>query len=486
MPLRVLSRDATWLLPPDLDELIGQNHAARYVATFVDDTLERRDWLAMGIALDGEPLGASAYDPRGLLAVWLYGFMTGVRSTRQLERACRENLAYLWLTGWQHPDHSTLWRFYQANRQGMRELFTKSVKTAVQAGLVDLAVQAVDGTKVAGNAARKHTLKAVEVRRLLERVEGAITELEAQNSGGDEPAPAQLPVVLANRQALREKLRQAKAAIEHADGPQETNLTDGDATIMKTQQGYVAGYNAQAMVAPVNPLVGGGSGFLITAADVGTNANDSAQLEPMVQQAQDTVGQPAALTLADGGYHSGANLAAMATRGQTLVMPAVHRGTTSLYDKDAFAYDAEHDQYTCPQGQVLRFGGTITRQHELPVRRYRAEPTICHACPVRKHCTTNRRHGRTLEVTQHEPHLHRHRAWMASETAKGAYRQRQQLVEPVFGILKECQQARRFLLRGLHNVQAEWSLLATTFNLRTLCRVWQRQAGNRALAGVLV
>ena len=100
-------------------------------------------------------MGAPAYHPRALSSVWLYGFMTNVRSCRKLEAACRDQIPYLWLTGWQHPDHNTLWRFYKGHRQTMRKLFERTVRAAVSTKLVDLAVQAVDGTKVVANASMK-------------------------------------------------------------------------------------------------------------------------------------------------------------------------------------------------------------------------------------------------------------------------------------------------------------------------------------------
>ena len=74
-----------------------------------------RKW-AWRVEIEGDPLGASAYHPRALLSVWLYGFMTGVGSSRKLEVACRDQIPYLWLTGWQHPDHNALWRFYKGHR----------------------------------------------------------------------------------------------------------------------------------------------------------------------------------------------------------------------------------------------------------------------------------------------------------------------------------------------------------------------------------
>ena len=158
MPLRPLNRQQVWLLPPTLDELIPDDHPARFVASLVD-SLDEDVWRKLGIGLGGDPLGAPAYHTRALLSVWLYGFMTGTRSSRKLEGACRDQVTYLWLTGWQHPDHNTLWRFYKEHRNQMRHLFKLTVRTAMSMDLVDMAVQAIDGTRIAGNATRDRSCR---------------------------------------------------------------------------------------------------------------------------------------------------------------------------------------------------------------------------------------------------------------------------------------------------------------------------------------
>ena len=188
MPLRDFSRQQGWLLPPTLGELVAEDHSCRFVAAFVDG-LDKDTWEELEIELEGNPIGAGAYHPRALLSVWIYGFMTGVRSSRKLEAACREQIPYMWLAGMHKPDHNTLWRFYKGHREQMRALLKRTVGTAVKAGLVDMALQSVDGTRIAGNAAKDRTFDAKGLRRLLDRVEGAIKDLEAQNStGGDAPA----------------------------------------------------------------------------------------------------------------------------------------------------------------------------------------------------------------------------------------------------------------------------------------------------------
>jgi len=667
MAIRPLIRERTWLFPPTLDELVWDDHPARFVGAFVDG-LEGKIRAELEIAWDGELLGAPGYDPRGLLGVWIYGFMTGVRSCRKLEGACRDQLPYLWLTGWEHPDHNTLWRFYQAHREQMRKLLKRTVRVAVKVGLVEMAVQAVDGTKVKANAARERTYDRAGMEKLLARTEAAIRDLEAQNATGGDPPPARLPKKLTEGQALKEQVTAALAETEARTeegsteqssaelnpdgpatgapeardedgsgpssarlpeeltgaqalkeqvtavlvktetrteegsteqisagldpvepatgdleagtedgggsssarlpeeltgaqvlkepvtaalvktetrteegsteqssagltpvepatgdletgtedgggslsarlakelaeaqllkeqvtaalaemaaegGPKHLNLTDGDAQWMKSRQGFVAGYNAQAMVSPLAPEAAGRTGLLIMATDVDNCPADQEQLVPMIEQAEANTGRPADITLADGGYHSGPNVDACAEAGHRVAMPESNRPAgkdPDPYGKDAFTYHEETDTYTCPEGKTLRFVGERHFKDRPASREYRASRAVCLSCPAFGKCTTARRQGRMLQVGPHEQALQAHRQWMASNEAKAAYKRRKQLPEPTFGILKEQQAARAFLLRGLHNVQAEWDLLATAFNLRTLYQVWRRWAVHR-------
>ncbi len=503
MPIREHSREQAWLLPPSLDEVVADDHPVRFVALFVD-ALPEAEWHALGIDRTGAVTGAPAYAPSVLLSVWLYGFMSGVRSSRKLEGACRDQLPFLWLTGCQQPDHNTLWRFYEGHRVRLRRLLRRTVRTAVGAGLVALAVQAVDGTKVAANAAKDRTYDAKGLADLLARTEQAIADLEAQNATGGDAPPPRLPAVLRRQQALRTQVEAALAQVLAAEAATAAtpnaedatpapnadaepgartvrlNLTDADAQLMKGRTGLVAGYNAQAMVLGLDAAKAGRTGLLIGAADLVTDADDHAQLVPLVEQARALVGQPVAVTAADGGYHSGENLDALAARGVVVVMTeAQQERLADPYHKDAFRHDPDADTYTCPQGQVLTFRGIKQRAGRPLMQVYRASGAVCRACPAFGVCTKDRS-GRALEIGPHEATLRRHRHWMRTDTAKRLYGRRKELPEPAFGILKEQQGARRFLLRGLAAVRAEWSLLATAFNLRTLAAVWQE----RVRAGV--
>ena len=256
------------------------------------------------------------------------------------------------------------------------------------------------------------------------------------------------------------------------------NLTDPEARLMKGRQGIVAGYNAQAMVSATKTEEGT-AGMLVTAVDVVDQANDNSLLAPMVEQAEETTGTKSQMTLADAGYFSSSQLAECDRRGQQVVVSeARQRFLKDPYHKDRFTYDERSDSFTCPQGQTVAFV-RIQHANGVPLRLYRASGAVCQACPAFRDCTKAREIGRSLAIGPHDAVLRRHRAWMSTSVAKEAYRLRKQLVEPVFGIIKEQQGARRFLLRGLANVAAEWTMLATAFNLRTLWRVW---SSSRALS----
>jgi hypothetical protein len=402
--------------------------------------------------------------------------MTGVRSCRKLEAACRDQVPYLWLTGWQQPDHNTLWRFYRDHRQRMRKLLKYTVATAVESGLVDLAVQSLDGTKVAANAAGDRTYDAEGLQRLLDRVEVAIQDLEAQNEGGDEAAPAHLPDELRRAKALRQRVRDAMSRL--SKNFTKTNLTDGDAQLMKGRNGIMPGYNAQAMVSPLKPDTGADR-VIITAADVVTNASDSGQLVPMLEKAEETTGYRSPVTLADGGYHSAAALKASENRGQVMVMgERYEKYCARPFFKDRFRYEADNDVYICPHGQQLRFCGLrkskVTGKRDYKV--YRASRTACRTCPAYGLCTKDKHSGTALWVTSSDMLLLKHREWMRTSEAVALYRRRRELSEPTFGVMKDQMNARRVLLRGIYNVKAEFSLLATAFNLRVLWAVLYRAA----------
>src|SRR6188472_2773421 len=150
MPERPDPYDASVGLTLGLDEVVPASHPVRYVAAFVAD-LSPDDWAAMGVTTAKER-GAPRYAPALLVRLWLSGFLLGIRSARGLEQGCRDRFDLYWACGGHPPDHNTLWRFYQQHRLAMRHLLRATIQTAVELGLVELAVQAVDGSQLVANA----------------------------------------------------------------------------------------------------------------------------------------------------------------------------------------------------------------------------------------------------------------------------------------------------------------------------------------------
>ena len=318
----------------------------------------------------------------------------------------------------------------------MRRLFEGTVRTAMTMKLVDLAVQEVDGTKVVANASLHRSYDAEGLSGLLERLEKAIADLEAQNERGEGTAVAHLPEELADKEVLREQVRQAMADLTSQNRHKRINLTDADARLMKGRQGIVAGYNAQAMVSPM-ATDGGATSMLVTAVDVVDQANDNALLVPMMEQAEETTGTKSQMTLADAGYFAASHLAECDRRGQKVVVSeARQRFLEDPYHKDRFTYDEHSDSFRCPQGQTLAFV-RIQHANGVPLRLYRAAGAVCQACPAFRACTRAKKIGRSLAIGPHDAVLRRHRSWMSTSAAKEAYGLRKQLVEPVFGIIKE-------------------------------------------------
>lgn len=469
MPERPFHPERPWLLPVDPDEWLAADHPVRFIPTFLD-ALRAEDWHALGIA-PAAGVGAPRFAPELMLRVWTAGFMLGIRSVRGLERACQESLPMRWLTGGACPDHNTIWRFYDQHRAGMPVLFKLTVTTAVRAGLLDWAVQAVDGTKVLADAARERSLSEVQLEQLLAQTDAALADLEA-SLVTEEPAVPGLPPELQQQTARRERIAAALTEARGDLAPKRVNLTDPEAREMQTRQGVRLAYNAQAVVVALDAHAAGSPGRVVVAADVTTVGTDTRLLASMVTQAAQLSGQTATLTVADAGYYSGVSLEDCAALGAVVVVPPVTCPTrkTGPYAREHFRYNAEQDTYSCPEGTPLTRRGVSQSKRSFNHVLYRPDPTICRACPAWGHCTTNRRHGRVLSISPHDQRLQTHRAWMQTDAATTASRQRKGVIEGVFGSIKAHYGGRRTQVRGLAKVTVEWSLVAMGANLRTLAR----------------
>ena len=435
-------RDQAFLLSPDLRDWLPSGH----LAWFVLDVVDQLDLGPFLKAYRADGHGRAAYEPRMLLAVLLYGYCTGVRSSRQIERRCHEDIAFRVLAGNSTPDHVTIARFRVRHEHALAGLLVQSLKLCAAAGMVRLGLVALDGTKIEANAAttanRTHAHLQTQVAELLAQAAAAdqAEDREHGTARGDE-----LPRALAGRTERLARLQHAKALLEaeaaarqqryqqrveqlaaaarargqrprahirprrrdEAPNPKATvNTTDPDSRFVHGNGRTLQGYNAQAATTTEQVVV---------AAELTQQANDLQQLAPMLGAIRTTLAaagidaRPQQLA-ADSGYWSIANLSAIPHAPELLIPPARHG------------------------------------RHGKP--RQDGKPSASKSDKLRAVM----------------------RARLDSAQGKACYAQRSRTIEPVFGQVKTVQGGRRFMRRGLGACQAEWKLLCGTHNLLKLWR----------------
>lgn len=445
---RACSLDQLLLLPPSIQEWLPDGHLARFIAEVCEE-LDLRPILAVYDAKDGR--GRLGYHPLLLTRLLLYGYCTGVRSSRRIEKATYDDVAFRYLAADQHPDHDTLAAFRQEHLELLAGLFTETLRLCQAAGMIKLGVVAIDGTKIKANAnsrrattyshlvERDRELEALS-KRLLEdaaRIDAEEDQRFGKGNRGDE-----LPPELATVEQRRAKIREAKKALEDeakqraeqaaqervaAGGKPRNeaekkrwmraksgkpapaaryNFVDPDSRIMKDSgaNAFLQGYNAQVAV--------DGEGQVILAAAITNEVNDKHQLLPMVALVKLATGRNADHVVADAGYWKAESVTAAELLGSEVLVP--------------------------PDGHVTRGQGAV----------HPNAPRNEAACMMRE----------KLRV----------------ENTRQIYQKRQGIVEPVFGQIKEHRGFRRTLLRGMSKVQAEWRIICLTHNLLKLFGQRQR------------
>jgi DNA-binding transcriptional MerR regulator len=384
-----------------------------------------------------------------------------------MERACVENVALMWLTGNEHPDHNTLWRFFRDNRKAIRKVLKQSVKVAADANLVGMVLHAVDGTKIEAQASNKTAYYRRQQEEALKRVHLSIAEMEklleeSQESGVDS---YRLPEELADAKKRREKIRESLAELDEA-GVNNLQPHEPDARVMKCDGKNVFAYNAQAVT---DDKAG-----IIVGEDVVTQETDHGLLAPMIDTVKETIGDVGETTLADKGYSADKDLAEAEEQGYEVLVNLGENVDPAEGDKpfhkSRFVYDRNEDCCICPLGQKLRF------QRTTKARRGNARLRVYHCseykeCPKRWQCSSNKR-GRTIELSEHHESVVRQRAKQKNPGAKAKMARRGVIVEPTFAFAKHVLEFRRWSYRNIESNRTQWSLMCSTINLRKLYAAW--------------
>jgi len=440
---RVYNPEQLMLMPPDLAKWLPEDH----LVYFIRDVVRQLDLTAIYDSYDGSKGGYPAYHPEMMVALLLYAYCVGMASSRQIEKACKETIAFRVLTANQSPDHDTIAEFRRRHLKVLAALFIQVLHLCQKAGIVKLGHVALDGTKVKANASKHKAMSYVRMQKSAAELEAEVKRLLGEAEATDQAEDKrfgkgvrgdELPEELRFKESRLAKIKEAKEALEREareraeherreqeekrkdrnprgrppqppseepDPKAQRNFTDPDSRIMKdgATKAFVQAYNCQVAVDSQSQV--------IVSTQVTQEANDKRQLKPVVEQIKANLDEKPKQVSADSGYYSEENL--------------------------EYLTEEEIDAYVAP-GRLKHTDGKV------PAPRGR----------IPQGATTKDRMARKLGTVK----------------GRKTYGQRKEIVEPVFGQIKQVRGFRQFLLRGLEKVSAEWDLVCLSHNLLKLFR----------------
>ena len=479
-----------FLLPPSLEDWIPSDHPSRFIKEFVDNL----NLSELGFKERKVEEGRPNYSNRLLLKIWLYGYFEKVYSTRDLEKACKDRMALVWLTGMNYPDHNTIWRFFKKNRECIKNVFKKTVHIAIDNDLVGFALQAIDGTKIYANASKSRAIQKKDLKKLLSKLDESLDEIVSEIDAVEKKESSKPSYTLPKR--LQDKNNLTRLITEGLDKYSESDkrdlkkkveanlkelevkklktlsLTDTDSRMMKNKSSKDYCYNAQGVVDEKSQIVVG--------AKVTNDEADSHQMTPMLDEAKSNCRRKCKESLMDGGYFSGSELKkaeeksySVLTPGSKKVGKSGKKGQNPDFSKSKFKYDSKEDVYICPFGERLEYLSTShPKSRNYPIRRYGCKNKDC---PHRNDCSKDKG-GRKIDRTPFDDAIYRQITKSNFDNNKELLKQRKKIVEPLFGWIKHNNGFNKWLYRGLKNVDAQWNLVCTGINLHKLFKVWK---GNR-------
>src|SRR6516165_5891241 len=453
---RAWTIDQPLLLPLSVQDFVAPDHLARFVLALIVDELDLIEIVAAYSNEKGQP----PFNPHMMTALLLYAYCRGLYSSRRIARACRERVDFMSIVALDPPDFRTISSFRKRHLKALGGLFVQVLKLCEKAGLVKLGHVALDGSKIKANASKHKAMSYERMEKRAGELEAEVarwlSSAEAADAGEDklygrDKSGEEMPDWVADKKRRAEIIRAAKAALEaeakaaaeakvkeetaveekrqaegrRKPGPKaappsgepspkaQKNFTDPESRIMKSKDGFVQAYNAQATV--------DAEAQIIVAQDVTQSAVDCGQLLPMIDAVEKNLGRKPEQASADSGYCSEANLEALESR------------HIDGYVATSRAKDAAKDEVAVEAIDVC--AGTNLPQPGKP-------PTRIDAM----------------------------RAKIKAGGHSSPYRLRKQLPEPVFGQIKQARGFRQFLMRGLEKVKAEWALICTVHNVLKLAQ----------------
>jgi transposase len=428
--------------------------------------------------------GEAAYDVRGLVKILIYAYMRGITSSREMARQCEENMAFQFLTRGQCPDFRTIALFRRRKRHLLRWVFKKTVALARQMGMARLGLVALDSVKLPADASAGKKMTEAQLHEQLRKLDEYLSKVEGSDLKedrhyGSETRGDELPADVAGAQQRKEKLEKALSVLKERQAaarekpPKDVSVVDPEAPWVKKAGKLVRGYSGQVAADSEHKII---VGVKATA-----EAVDFEQLNPMLQEVQKTTGQAPDQLVADSGYYTDDAVVEAAKSKTDCFVPDSKTASQlnkrksgeepkTTYEVSQFTYDADKDEFTCPQGKRLRFVGNHKTHGQLK-KVYRC--TDCDSCPFRTECTDNKKGLRSVEVRPDHVQVRNLREKVTTESGKAIYKRRKGIIEPIFGRWQHNWGIRRLRLRGLAGFSIELHLLAIAHNLTKLYRFQQ-------------
>ncbi|NLG15740.1 MAG: IS1182 family transposase [Fibrobacter sp.] len=443
-------------LPPCIEQYVPNDAPVRVY----DALVEALDMNELGISMDKNQEGNPRYNPKAMLKLMIYGYSYGVRSSRKLEREIHYNLSFIWLMGGLKPDHKTIAEFRRKNKEAITKVLKQTTRICVKMGLVEGNCLFVDSTKIRGAAALGETKSKKKWEKQLQEIDKRIDELLDNCEAIDKEESGSLVKVkkeVKSQERLKKKVEGLLKEMEEKNLKQ-INGTDTDSVNFKGRQGSHAGYSAHITVDEKHGI--------IVNADTVSEANDFRQFSQQIQQAEETMGKECKTAVADAGYANVNNIKDIVVQGREVIVPsqkqALHNPVDNLFGKDRFRYDPENNCYICPENKRLRFSHySRIKGHYL----YRIEKANhCLECSHYGVCT-NAKRGRTVIRLKEEELKEKLEKAYSSEEGQAVYKKRKEKAELPFGHIKRNLNCGAFLVRGIVGVKAEFTLLASCFNI---------------------
>lgn len=449
------------LLPPSVEEWVPINHPARFIREFVNGLDMKALEFKVNKSID---TGRPGYSPELMLSVWLYGYFQRVYSSRKLEFACKNEMALIWLTGMNYPDHNSLWRFWKEYKPQIKKIFKETVLVADKMDMVGMVLQAIDGTKIQTVSSRRSMWSKANLSKKLEIIDAQIVELEKEIDlqEGSSTSSLNLPEKLHDAKNLRASIKEAKTYLEK-EGLTNFHPMESEARMMKNQRVVEPCYNAQIAVDSKHQI--------ITAETVVNKENDTAMLIPMLEKAKENLGKVAAENLADSGYNTEKSIQEAADSNfEVLVNDPKRRAIKEdEFHSAHFAFHPDGDKVICPKGTELKFEREKKgKPGQGKIKLFRCKNK---ECPFLALCTRDRR-GRAVEISLQRLAVQNQNQKRENKEGRELLKKRGVIVEPVFAFIKINRGFKRFTFKTLEKAGIQWSFHCAIHNLKKIFQNW--------------